>query len=291
MKKLLLFSLAIVCTHNSSATTALQVDTTPVAGTYYPIYNEGPGQYVEPTIKMPFDKVSTLFIAFAHAYPTKNSGATLELEEHQDKEASRLPYLKYIAHSVNKDIKIIISLGWGHHDWTYISNDLHNNTNEFVPSVIKFIRKYDLDGFDIDDEEINGSSGVITQKDFDTVIQNLRVALDEAGKKDNKHYYLTIAPGYKVGNIDIDNMNNFDYIDTQNYGGSTPADIEQLGYPANQIVQGIDTDGCDTDLPADYKGTAGIFSWNMTSDYGYCHSKYTIDIANAVGYPPKKPAI
>jgi GH18 family chitinase len=249
----------------------------PVAATYYPIYNSGIGQYVVPTLDMPFDKVSMIFIAFGHTYPHKQ-GALFTFEDTQPDEKNRLPLLVKIARQVNPKISLLISLGWGHNDWEYINNDYEHNANIFVPSVIDFIREHHLDGFDIDDEAVDG---YISQENFDAVIKNLRAALDEASKQDNKPYYLTITPAAGVGNVDVNNMKYFDLINTQNYGGSFPSDFMALGYPAKQITQGLDTDGCSTTLPPS-QGFAGLFSWNMTSDIS-CNYYYTYKIAEVVG--------
>ena len=42
---------------------------TPYAGAYYPIYGGKKNEYMDPTDSTPFNKVSALFFAFAHAYP------------------------------------------------------------------------------------------------------------------------------------------------------------------------------------------------------------------------------
>lgn len=255
---------------------------TPVAGSYYPIYNSGTNQYIEPTLSMPFNKISTLFIAFAHAYPAGN-GAILNFEESQPDEINRLPNLVSIARQVNPKMIILITLGWGHDDWTYINTDYVNNANVFVPSVIAFIREYHLDGFDIDDEAINGSSGSIPQENFDAVIHNLRIALDQASQKDHRPYYLTITPADLEGNLDQTNMNDFDLINPQNYGGSDASVFLKMGYPPGQITQGIDTENdCYLLLPNSFK-MAGIYNWSMSADSN-CKYSYTHRIASAVGY-------
>lgn len=254
----------------------------PVAGAYYPIYNSGVGQYMPPTTSMPFNKVSLLWVAFAHAYP-KDQGALLDFEDTQPDEINRLPLLVKTAQEINPKIKILISLGWGHNDWSYINSDYENKANVFVDSVIHFIRTYHLDRFDIDDESINGSSGYISQENFNGVIRNLRAALDKAGQEDSKHYYLTITPAFGRAQVDANNMNYFDLINTQNYGGSYPSDFTILGYPANQIVQGIDSEwSCSLGLPQT-EGFAGIFNWTMSADSA-CQFTYTNKIADKVGY-------
>lgn len=259
---------------------------TPYAGAYYPIYNSGPNQYLPPTSTMPFDQVSALFVAFAHAYPFGTSGAAqLLLEEGQPDEPARLTGLTAVARSVNPGIKILISLGWGHNDWTYISEDYTSGANHFPASVLSLIRQYQLDGFDIDDESINGSSGSITQSNFDAVIQNLRDTLDEGSATDGKPYYLTITPAGGHAQVDSTNMGCFDLINAQCYGGSYPKDFTALGYPLNQIAWGIDTEGCSPNYPtpAQYQGLAGIFDWSFSADSN-CGFRYTRQIAQDVGY-------
>jgi len=261
---------------------------TPYAGTYYPIYNSGTNQYITPTTSMPFDQVSAIFVAFAHAYPTPDGdGATLQLEQGQPDEPERLSLLVSVARQVNPGVKILISLGWGHDDWTYIASDYTSGTNAFPASVVALIRQYGLDGFDIDDESVNGSSGSITQAQFNGVIENVRAALDNAGAADGKPYYLTITPAFGTAQVTTDNMGSFDLINAQCYGGSFPSQFTALGYPAEQVAWGIDTEGCSPAYPSqsDYQGLAGIFNWTMSADSA-CGYKYTGQIAQDVGYSP-----
>lgn len=195
---------------------------TPYAGSYYPIYNSGPDQWILPTTSMPFHQVSALFVAFAHAYPDPDNpnGALLTFEQGQRFEPERLPLLTSVARLVNPGIKILISLGWSSEgsDWKAINADAHG-ANEFPASVVSFIRRHKLDGFDIDDESVSQ----IDQPTFDRVMQNLRNALDAASAQDGKPYYLTITPAGRTAQVTANNMNNFDLINAQCYGGSSPA--------------------------------------------------------------------
>lgn len=196
----------------------------------------------------------------------------------------RLTLLVKTARQVNPTIKLLISLGFGQNDWTYINNDYVMHENQFIPSVIQFIRDFKLDGFDIDDQYINGSSGSIPQENFDAIIKNLKLALEQAGVSDNKNYYLTITPAYGALDVNKNNMQYFDLINTQNYTGSYPTDFIRIGYPANQITQGLHIYyECDSSIPF-AKDMAGIFSWTMTKDIS-CQYYYTHKIAETVGYP------
>ncbi|WP_131764369.1 glycoside hydrolase family 18 protein [Legionella drozanskii] len=269
---------------------------TPYAGSFYPIYNSGPPQWIVPTPSMPFNRVSSIFVAFAHTYPL-NNGAIFTYETGQPDEPTRLIYLSQIARSVNPAIKILISLGWGKNDWTYINNDYINHANLFVPSVVQFIRDNRLDGLDIDDEEIGGSTGIIPQSNFDGVIANLRNALNYASLLDGKPYYLTITPagnniqpgGIEHTQITAQNMNSFNLINIQSYyNGSETFGVDLLynliaiGYPPKQIANGIDTEKCAPNWPP-YLNLAGLFNWNMPAD-SVCLFQYTEQLADIVGY-------
>ncbi|HHF7374184.1 glycoside hydrolase family 18 protein [Legionella bozemanae] len=272
----------------------------PYAGTYYPIYNFGAGQWLPPNQVPipPFNRVSAIFVAFAHTYAWQN-GAIFTYEEGQPNEPARLALLVQSARIGNPNIKILISLGWGKKDWTYINNDYVNHANIFVPSVIQFIRSNHLDGLDIDDESIGDSSGSIPQANFDGVIANLRNALNYASLQDGKPYYLTITPagnndepgGIAATQVDILNARSFDLINIQTYfaDGSWGKDffnaLVAIGYPKKQIANGIDVQetNCDPDYPP-YIGLAGIFNWNMTKDSTCSNYANTVTIANLVGY-------
>lgn len=268
----------------------------PYAGTFYPIYNSGVNQWIEPTTSMPFNRVSAIFIAFAHTYPQGN-GAIFTYERGQVDQKGRIARLSQVARSVNPSIKLLISLGWEKNDWTYINNDYLNNANLFVPSVIAFIRTNKLDGLDIDDEGIGAATGSIPQQNFDAVIANLRNALNYASLQDGKPYYLTITPagnnpqpgGLNNTQVDMQNSFSFDLINIQTYYNGDPDFGEDfynslitIGYPMVQIANGIDTENCNPSLPP-YLGFAGLFNWNMSADSA-CGFQYTVEIANLVGY-------
>lgn len=292
---------------NVLATRALPDSTfpTPYAGTYYPIYNSGIGEWVPPNQSPipPFNDVSAVFVAFAHAYPEGN-GAVLDYEDTQPDEPARLALLSQSIRTANPNAKILISLGWEHLDWEYINTDYVNNANLFVPSVIAFIRSNQLDGFDIDNEGIGddgpGGTGIISQENFDGVIANLRNALNYASLQDGKPYYLTITPagnnvsgegGLTGTQVDALNAPSFNLINIQSYYNGDPNfgtnfynALIGIGYPKKQIANGIDTGvSCSPTYP-DYIGLAGMFNWNMTADSACNNYTNTQTIADLVGY-------
>lgn len=250
---------------------------------------------------MPFQKISALFASFAHAYPTafdwqgKPIQSALALEASQPYEPMRLGELVYVAKTVNPNILVFISLGWGHYDWSFISADYNAARADprmkfnFPQSVVELIRAYKLDGFDIDDESIGGSSGSISQPDFDAVLRAIRIALDEAGQTDKKRYYFSITPAGGAAMITNDNIGYFDLVNTQNYGDSSYKNFEKFPNAHKAVfAYGIDSEGGSPVLPtkADIAGMAGAFNWSLSADsnYGY---RFTDALAKLVGYPKK----
>jgi hypothetical protein len=252
---------------------------TPYAGSYYPIF----GTWTEPNEQTRFDLVSTLLIAFAHAYavgakPDGTTGATLQLEKGQPDQEKRLLKLVSVARTVNPKIRILLSLGWNLNDWTYISGDCTLAQPMFPPSVVALVNKYGLDGFDIDDENIGpgGTSGNISPANFALVASRIRTLLRE-----NQYQSITPAnngPPYMP--ITPQNMNSFNLINCQNYGGYDASQIP-AGY-TGLVAYGLLAGNTYTNKP----GYKGAFDWALPDDAkkGYPTTK---SIAAAVGYPPK----
>ncbi|MCF6767606.1 glycosyl hydrolase family 18 protein [Thiotrichales bacterium 19S11-10] len=255
------------------------------AGSYYPIYNSGKNQYIEPTDDMPFDKISTLYLAFAHAYPypdTNSNSAVLTVEHDQPDEPDRIKQVVELARKINPKIKIIISLGWSYSsaDWIYINKDYESGYNLFPKSIVYFIMKYNLDGFDIDDEFV--SKNVISQANFDQVVKNIRRELDLASKFLKRRLFFTITPAFGTASVTENNQIYFDMINTQNYGSSYPSQFMLIGVPPERLSSGVNSEGCWHSMPSS-KGMAGVFNWTFSADSN-CNWQYTNEIASQVGY-------
>ena len=101
----------------------------------------------------------------------------------------------------NPDLKILISVG----GWTW-SDDFSDmaltekSRKKFVKSAVEFVRKYNLDGIDLD-WEYPGLPGIGNKhrpedkKNFNLLLKELREELDKYEKIDNKEYLSTIAAG------------------------------------------------------------------------------------------------
>lgn len=110
----------------------------------------------------------------------------------------------------NPNLKILISVG----GWTWSGNfsdmALSPESREvFIKSAVDFIKRYELDGLDLDWEYpgLPGNNNTYRAEDrenFVALLKESRLALDEAGG--DKHYLLTIAAGASQSFIDANNM-------------------------------------------------------------------------------------
>lgn len=179
---------------------------------------------------------------------------------------------------INPNLKILISVGgWSWSDKFSDAALTDKSRNIFANSCVDFIKKYGLDGIDID-WEFPVSGGPPTNKyrkedkqNFTLLLKAIREKLDIQGKKDGKHYLLTIAGG--AGSMGIDNVelwNIHRYLDFANimtydmhgtwdkytdfnaplYGGDSPNYVKSsvdtavkswinAGFPKEKIVMGI----------------------------------------------------
>jgi GH18 family chitinase len=101
----------------------------------------------------------------------------------------------------NPHLKLLVSVG----GWTWSGGFsdaalTSESRRRFVESAVDFVRRYDLDGLDIDWEYpglagLNNSHRPEDKENFTALMADLRAALDLAGRPTSRHYLLTFAAG------------------------------------------------------------------------------------------------
>lgn len=128
--------------------------------------------------------------------------------------------------SKNSALKVIVAIGgWGEGAAKY--SRMASNTNSidsFVASVVELVKKYDLDGFDLDWEfpgATDRGASPADKTNLITLLQKLRSALP------GKLLSIAVAgPQYRIdGGYDVPNIaKNVDYINVMSYDLRGPWD-------------------------------------------------------------------
>ena len=159
-------------------------------------------------------------------------------------------YMQYIvrdARKNNPNIKIAVTLVYGpassdpNSNGRAIANIFANskvspqqNANNFAANMMAYLKKYELDGFDIDWE--SELSDVTTQQQFAMVVNAIGAQFRQ---QTNKPYYLTLSPAVAT-HLDAAAVNsNMDFVNLQLYSGFTlPSDFVKAGVDAKLFAYG-----------------------------------------------------
>jgi chitinase len=137
-------------------------------------------------------------------------------------------------HAVNPDVKLIISIG----GWTgskYFSDVSLTDTSRenFAISAVDVVKKYNLDGIDIDWEYpgMTGAGNIYREEDnhnYTLLLKALRDALNKLSATAHKHYFLTVATGADMSFIEHTEMHEvqkyLDYVNLMTYDFRTEDD-------------------------------------------------------------------
>ncbi|MES1224860.1 MAG: glycoside hydrolase family 18 protein, partial [Bacteroidota bacterium] len=137
-------------------------------------------------------------------------------------------------HSVNPGIKIILSIGGWAGSKNFSDVALGDTSREnFAISAIDVVKKYDLDGIDIDWDYpgMTGAGNIFREEDkhnYTLLLKTLRENLDKLPSSVNKHYFLTIATGADTSFIAHTEMSEVqryvDYVNLMTYDFRTSED-------------------------------------------------------------------
>ncbi|WP_212978418.1 glycosyl hydrolase family 18 protein [Paenibacillus azoreducens] len=215
--------------------------------------------------KRPVDasKLTHINYAFTHIKDNK----ILPIEDQNDD--ANYAYLQSLK-AQNPKLKILNSVGgWGADGFSDAALTAESR-NVFADSIIEYVKKYNLDGIDLDWEyPTQDAGGIVTgrpvdKENFTLLLKLVREKLNALGLQQNKYYELTIAAGAGWGYLNgveiekitplLDNINimTYDFAGawvqntahhTHLYGPNISADlcVEVLlksGVPAHKVVLG-----------------------------------------------------
>jgi len=165
-------------------------------------------------------------VNYAFAVPAEN-GELAPLRPKDDANLTALTSLK----AANKDLKVLISIGgWGGCRYFSDASLTDAARKKFARSTIELLKKYHLDGIDIDWEYPDqiGANNIFRPEDkqnFTLLLKELRAQLDAQGKQDKKsksdHYLLTAATGGDTAFVNHTELGNaqkyLDYVNIMTY--------------------------------------------------------------------------
>jgi len=160
--------------------------------------------------QIPADKLTHINYAFG---VIKDGKCSLNKREASEAKLAGLRTLK----ETHPNLHTLVSIGGWIDSGPFSDTALTDQTRQkFAKSCVEFLRKYDLDGVDID-WEFPGGGGYEKEKfraqdtqNFTALLRELRHQLDDAGLADHKHYLLTIAApagGTHLKNIELAKVN------------------------------------------------------------------------------------
>ncbi|NEW06281.1 glycoside hydrolase family 18 protein [Paenibacillus sp. SYP-B3998] len=144
-------------------------------------------------------------------------GLVRDHEVHVD-DMRNMSYVRAIK-SYNPKLNILLSIGgWGAGGFSEAASSIEGRQT-FAKTSVNLLKKYELDGLDIDWEYPSYAAAGIqaSPKDritFTLLLKELREQLDQQGQADNRRYLLTIAAGadqYYIDGTEMDKVQ--DYLD------------------------------------------------------------------------------
>jgi GH18 family chitinase len=188
------------------------------------------------------DKLTHINYAFANI----KDGRVVEGFAHDDENFRVLTGLR----QRNPDLKVLVSVG----GWTWSGGFSDavltgESRQRFVESAVDFVRRHDLDGFDVDWEYpgLPGYGNVNRpedKKDFTAVMAELRAALDKEGAARGRTYLLTFAAGASSNFLEHTEMDavqaSVDYVNLMTYDFRDAGEESLAGHHCNLYTHPAD---------------------------------------------------
>ncbi|WP_170294979.1 glycoside hydrolase family 18 protein [Roseospira navarrensis] len=184
------------------------------------------------------------------------------------------------ARASNPSIRIAMTLNWG--DGSLLSNiftagslDPEPAAKAFAANLLAYLRRYDLDGFDIDWE--SPISDQTTREQFRCLVTAIGAAF--RAQTDRK-FYLTLSPA-AVGNLDAAAVNDsVDFVNLQLYSGFTdPAAFTAAGVDAALFAYGAKFESDVQTAQAAYDDNAANYGYPIFTCWRLNSSNFAFEQA------------
>jgi GH18 family chitinase len=261
-----------------------------VIGAYFFILDDAYAAAMSVKDEIPWKKINRVYIGFATVhdgvltdYP---AGSSPEDSAAREENRRKIRNVITLCRQENPDAEIFISSNFGGQDMDNEYLQAAQDPQKFADSVVSYMKKYGLDGYDMDWEsrQIDDYAPQLT-----TLLSTCHATFAAAGDNPHGRPYLlthTVWPGVEspetvAGLKDsVDQLNLMTYGPGDNYDLRTYADsYYQAGFPYERMVGGVESEagypegGPDTQdsvaakcAYVKEKNLAGLFEWRMDND-------------------------
>ncbi len=272
----------------------------PIIAAYFLIFDEGYDETMSVPDDIPWNKINRLYIAFATVNDGVLTDATADGTSAVQAE-EKIRNIVNLCHNGNPDAEIFISSNFGDQSIDDQYLEAAKDPQKFADSVLDYLQKYDLDGYDMDWEthQINDYAD-----ELQTLLSTCNTTLKQAGPNPHGKPYKvshTIWPGVHSPETIASLKDCVDNINLMTYGAESGDDLQsyaesyyEAGFPYEKMIGGVESEidypengGPDTQDSIQKKcdfakenNLAGMFSWRLDNDMRTAGSPPTFQVAD-----------
>jgi GH18 family chitinase len=271
---------------STNAPPASGLDNDKIVAAYFFMFDGAYDEAMSVKESIPWRKINRLYIAFA----TVDDGILIDKIDSSssiEETETKIRNVVALCRQDNPGAEIFISSDFGDQSVDDRYLEAARSPQRFADSVIEYLDKYDLDGYDMDWEtrQIDDYA-----QDLQTLLSTCYTTMKQAGPNHNGRPYKlshTIWPGVHspetvaILKECVDNVNLMTYGPGQDYDLGAYAELyNQAGFPYEKMIGGVESEfgyaengGHDTQGSVQEKvdfvkedNLAGMFSWRLDND-------------------------
>jgi GH18 family chitinase len=257
-----------------------------ITAAYFYLFDDGYDEAMSVQDSIPWKKINRLYIAFATVDDGNLTDKTTS-DSPIDQTEQKIRNVVALCRQNNPDAEIFISSDFGDESVDDQYLNAAEDPQRFADSVVEYLNKYDLDGYDMDWEtrQINDYA-----PELQTLLSTCYSTLKQAGMNPHGRPYKvshTIWPGVHSPETVASLKDCIDNINLMTYGPGQDYDLEayaesyhQAGFPYEKMIGGVESEfgytengGHDSQdsiqEKCDYAkdvNLGGMFSWRLDND-------------------------